>query len=225
MLSYEAVLNDPDVQRTFGFYNISYKPNDKVDHGLDHAKRVAHYCQGLGQMLGLNKEQIEILRVAAILHDIGVSSSGKDEHNIRSAEWVSGWLSEKKRLDPTYKKELINLVRNHHKGNASLVMCVLVFAEKLDICHQRVLPAGMHFAGVRQYAHLRNVKCRIHQNTFEVHWTSDGRLNLMELNEHYYIPKVFAATHNIAKQLGLKSKMFIDNAEWIWSAKKLVYNV
>ena len=88
-----------------------------------HTERVTEYCIGIGKMMGLSSEEIEKLRVCALLHDIGkiatpneiLNKPGKLEEN----EWAeirrhpligSDILSEM-----THYQDVIQCIRYHHE--------------------------------------------------------------------------------------------------------------
>src|ERR671932_2056947 len=90
-----------------------------------HSRRVAHYSRIIGRAIGLSSSQIERVRTAALLHDVGkmdevfariLRKPGKltaDEwaimqtHPIKSAELV-GTVS--------HLAELVSAVRHHHEN-------------------------------------------------------------------------------------------------------------
>ena len=59
--------------------------------GLDHAERVLFWCERLGEALGAD---LEVLRLAALLHDVAVPTAGRERHFEEGARMAEELLSE-----------------------------------------------------------------------------------------------------------------------------------
>lgn len=94
---------------------------DRFTHG--HSERVAHYAIKVGQTLRLSEAQLDQLRTAALLHDVGKMKIPRDvlhkvtplteeefalikEHPVTGAEWVG-------KLD--LRGNLAKIIRHHHE--------------------------------------------------------------------------------------------------------------
>ena len=59
--------------------------------GLDHAERVLYWCERLGEAVGAD---LEVLRLAALLHDVAVPTAGRERHFEEGARMARELLSE-----------------------------------------------------------------------------------------------------------------------------------
>jgi len=64
---------------------------DERVSGLDHAERVLFWCERLGEALGAD---LEVLRLAALLHDVAVPTAGRERHFEEGARMAEELLSE-----------------------------------------------------------------------------------------------------------------------------------
>jgi len=88
-----------------------------------HTKRVLHYSYRVGQTLGLSKKELENLKLAAILHDVG--KIGVSDNILLKKEKLSPEEAEQMHLHPRYGaeilshvkqlKDIIPSVRSHHE--------------------------------------------------------------------------------------------------------------
>ncbi len=109
---------------------LSTLPKDKLDRaiefgktydfgwGIEHASKVTQMAillwLGLVERLSLEKESLELLVLAAILHDIG-RKINEERHNsvgavlVRNVEWLDDWTG-----------ELVARLVYHHRGSTNL---------------------------------------------------------------------------------------------------------
>ena len=223
MKTYEKILNDPDLQKIFNFYELSTYKTDKVGHGLKHMLRVVANAEKVSKLFRLNEQQTEAVMIAAVFHDIGVSVSGKADHAERSHDWAADFFKHK-RIKHPLMNEILEAIRNHSHGSGGMICKFLFFADKIDICKTRPRPFGINTPGIRQYLHLTGVDFGIEDKCLVVKFTSDGKLNLVELNEHYFIPKTFTAIKGLADCYNMGYKILLDGNEWHWSARRILFN-
>ncbi|MCL2353666.1 MAG: HD domain-containing protein [Defluviitaleaceae bacterium] len=181
-------------------------------HDFGHVKRVMNNCEKIAQLLRFNHEDAEAIKIAALLHDIGCLSGGKDGHAERSAEWASVYLQDKGLSQAQIAKIIIAI--SEHSGRAESVYGkILVFADKIDITAERLLPNGLLIAGNRQYGHIKAVDFTIQNQTLKVNFISDGKIDIIEMNEYYFTKKVYQSIADLSLCFGLSYKIMIDGAE------------
>lgn len=76
--------------------------NGYVFHDLRHTIRVVQACQAIAETVGVSKNQLEELLIAAWFHDTGYVS-GKDDHEERSAAVAREFLSSEGVPEPRIK--------------------------------------------------------------------------------------------------------------------------
>ncbi len=64
-LKYGKIMRSQTVERVLSHINIRY------DREQIHTERVAEYCEALARALGYEESQVEMIKTAAVLHDIG----------------------------------------------------------------------------------------------------------------------------------------------------------
>ena len=65
---------------------------DEKVSGFDHAKRVYDWCETIGRKEGAD---LEVLRIAALLHDVAVPKVGRPKHFEEGARMAEKFLAEK----------------------------------------------------------------------------------------------------------------------------------
>ncbi len=185
-------------------------------HNLRHAYNVAKMVTVILTYLNFSEKEIEDFQLAAMLHDIG-AYCGKEGHQLRSYEMTKKMLSDK--LFVAHNKDrVLNAILNHSDSfdNDDLGIVALIFADKIDMTKDRVAPAGRIVEGIREFLHLDSVSVDITDSSFNIYFESDGNCNMKELNNYYFIPKMFKAIEAIANRLNLKHNIYFDKNIWVY---------
>ncbi len=176
-----------------------------AEHNLNHALRVMNYCKSIATQLKLKATDIENVCIAALLHDVGASKFGKENHAERSFEIAKNF---------TDNDKILNAIRYHSHGHASDYGYILTLADKLDICQNRVTELGKTIPGVRQFLHITSLSIEINDSNLLIKCISDQKIDWQELNEYYFVKKIFNAIKNFANYFGLKYQVLVDNIAW-----------
>lgn len=85
-----------------------------ADHGPGHALRVKSFASQLGYVVGLGQAERQLLRVAALFHDVG-NVIDRKRHNVVSQETVARLTAEGKLPFSTREAEVIGLLCRWHR--------------------------------------------------------------------------------------------------------------
>jgi len=209
---FDKIAADKRVINEYNKYSELYADVDLATHDLSHAFNVARYCGKISKLLGLPDEQIDEIKVAAILHDVGMNG-GKDGHAQRSYEWAKRYLQDFDLPDES-KHQILDAIKHHSSGNNHAYGRILAFADKVDVNNQRILPAGLLLKDQRQYANIKDVDFEIKDNTLVIKFTSNGKIDFDELNKYYFTHKIFKSIENLAKHFNLEQKIYMDSKIW-----------
>ncbi len=103
-------MDEEDVERRIFDLVKTYLEGESVS-GLDHTLRVQRWCELIGKV---EEADLHVLRVAALLHDVGVPSVGRKRHFEESA-----LMAEKQLEDMSFPKEkidqIVHVIRAHSR--------------------------------------------------------------------------------------------------------------
>lgn len=126
--------------------------SDKSSHGWDHAERVWNLCRHIGSAEGAD---LEVLRPAAYLHDIGrtdeKASGGETCHAVAGARRARALLS-RNGYDPETVERIVHCIASHRfrrngERPGTLEARVLFDADKLDAIGAVGIGRAFLFAG------------------------------------------------------------------------------
>jgi HD superfamily phosphohydrolase YqeK len=123
---------------------------DKIDsrddvyvHGMKHALNVVDNIDKLCKMLNINSEELNYLKIAGYLHDIG-RVDGDENHQVFSKIFVFNYLNSK--IDSVWLDKILLAIEKHHEkenvSNLSLFEHILLFADKMDFSYKRLKVKG-----------------------------------------------------------------------------------
>jgi HD superfamily phosphohydrolase YqeK len=212
----DIILNDNYIIETFDKISSleNSEPNEYgvAHHGLIHSINVSKTIEYIMNKLNYSYDYIIAGRVSAIMHDLGCIN-GKSDHASRSHEIAKKYL---KKLDIKYKKEILNAILNHSNcTNASGDLDIILFlADKLDIAKDRVGPGGYDFIGMRQLQYIEKIIIYIENQVLTVEFLTSSALNFEELNNFYFIDKVFDSIKKFSNKFSLSYKIIINKKVW-----------
>ena len=136
---FTQMLNDAEIIETYS--RIAKK--EAVDggyatHDLSHVTRVINNCEKIAQLLGMSGDDNVVIKIAALLHDIGCVSGSKGGHSERSAQWTEKYLSNKGLHQDTISK-IVTAISEHSSNAKSVHGKILLFSDKIDINEKRIL--------------------------------------------------------------------------------------
>ena len=203
MQKLQSLLNDSKIQN---YYQLADESKFyHAEHNLSHALRVMELCQIIATQLNLADHDVENVCIAGLLHDIGASNFGKKNHAERSFEFAHQY---------TQNVDILNAIRYHSHGHPSTYGYILTLADKLDICRNRVTELGATITGVRQFLHFTALTLEIKNNCLTIQITSDQQTDWEELNDYYFVTKIFTAIKNFADYFKLTYQVLVDNQPW-----------
>ena len=166
------------------------------------------------KQLGYDKAYINEAKIAALLHDIGCVQ-GKDNHQERSAIMTKKYLKENN-ICLKYEDEVISAIKNHSAGfdEENIMTLCLIFCDKLDIKKSRVAKEGYNVIGMRQLQYIDDINIAIDDEYVEVNFLAKDKMDIKELNNFYFIDKVFKAINSFSNKINRKAIIKLNNKFW-----------
>ena len=215
MSKFEQIVNDEKIIQQYNKIS-EFEDLDKgwAHHNLEHVKNVSKLVEVLLKKLNYDEDFIEEAKIAAILHDVG-ALEGKNNHALRSYEFAKKYFDENNIL--LKNRELVlDAIKSHSDGfNSDNIMTLtLIISDKLDIKHTRVAKEGYNVKGMRQLQYIKDILVDIDNKNLEIKFVCDDKININELEEFYFMIKVFRAIKTFSEKMNLTPKVFLNNCKW-----------
>ena len=110
-------------------------------HGRYHTTFVVDTVEYILKSMSYNARIIELGKIAALLHDIGVIA-GRWNHARKSAALATVFLDDLEHITSNEKDTIIHAIKDHSDGSniSSVVGAALLIADKVDISKRRIFP-------------------------------------------------------------------------------------
>ena len=135
-MKYIDLISDTSINELFE--KIDYR-DDVYNHGMKHALNVVDNIEKLGKLLNINSEELNYLKIAGYLHDIG-RADNDENHQVFSKNFVFNYLNSK--IDSVWLDKILLAIEKHHEkenvSNLSLFEHILLFADKMDFSYKRL---------------------------------------------------------------------------------------
>lgn len=183
-------------------------------HNYEHVKNVSQTAEKILADLHFDEDTIYACKIACLLHDVG-ALQGKEGHSQRSFEYAKKLFEEKNWI---FEMEdvVLDAIQNHSSGFESdnIVLLSILLADKLDIQKTRISEEGKKIRGNRQYQHIEDIIADIQDGTLTIHFITDGKMEMEEVNDYYFTAKVFKAIKAFSERLHLKHLILMDDKPW-----------
>lgn len=139
---YEKYRKNADINKILDAINEVHKDILPSCHGQIHAQFVIDAAEQILRGAGCNERVVELGKIAALLHDVGVIA-GRWRHAQKSAALaavfldVPGFSAEERRM-------IVQAIEDHSGGKniQSEIGAALLIADKIDISRQRIFDTG-----------------------------------------------------------------------------------
>ena len=215
MEKFNKIIKDPIIQRTYSeIENFEDETGGIAYHNFNHVMNVALSVESLLTDLACDKIFIEEAMIAAILHDLG-SLDGKEGHTVRSFNFAKHYLKENG-IKLVYENLVLDAIITHSNGFESdnLMALALIISDKLDIKSTRISKAGLNVHGLRQLKHMNDITLEIKEGILEVNFLSDEAMNQAELEQFYFMDKVFKSIRAFADKVNLVPIVNLNEKPW-----------
>ena len=215
MNKFEKIEND---KRIIEIYNkiSEFEDLDKgwAHHNLDHVKNVAKLVESLLKKLGYDENFIEEAKIAAILHDTG-AIEGKKNHAMRSYNFAKQYF-ENNNIILENKDLVLEAIKIHSDGfdSDNIIALTLILSDKLDIKYTRVAKEGYNVKGMRELQYIKDILVEINNKNLKIQFICDEKINKSELEDFYFIKKVFKAIIAFSSKMKLNTQVLFNDDEW-----------
>lgn len=183
-------------------------------HNFAHIENVTKTTSEILTKLDFDEELIYKAKIACLLHDVG-AINGKENHAYRSYVFAKEYF-EKNNIDFKDIDLVLEAIKIHSDGfdTNNIIALALIFADKLDMKNSRISKEGRNIIGNREFCHIEDINVDIENKLLKINIVTDGNINLKEINEYYFTPKIFKAIETFANKMDLKHLVLMDNEEW-----------
>ena len=169
------------------------------NHGLRHALNVVENIEKLGRLLEIDSEELNYLKIAGYLHDIGRYESN-DNHQLFSRDFVLKHVRSK--IDSNWLDRISLAIEKHHEkenvGDLSLFEHIVLFADKMDFSYKRLKYDVECFEN-----NILSIDFEIRDNKFLVICKCKRYFSNKELEECVNYQKVLKRVKEFANKLNL----------------------
>lgn len=138
-VTYEDVRNSEEIRTYIKQADESLKAIGYTEHSFAHCTKVAKVAGDLLEKLGYDAHEVELARIAGIMHDIGNVVNRID--HAQSGAMMAFRILDKMGMPPEDVATVITAIGNHDEQTAAAVNAVaaaLIIADKTDVRRSRV---------------------------------------------------------------------------------------
>lgn len=139
MITYEEIRNNSDIKAYISGADESLKALGFTEHSFPHVTKVSETAEYIMRSLGYDAHQIELVRIAAHLHDIG-NLVNRIEHS-QSGAVMAFRILDKLGMESGDIATIVSAIGNHDEGTGvpvNAVSAALIIADKTDVRKTRV---------------------------------------------------------------------------------------
>jgi len=138
-ISYEEILKNEEINTYIEMGNDVLGALGYTDHSKAHAVKVAQDASKILSDLGYSKKNIELAKIAGLMHDIGNSVNRRD--HAHSGAIMAFQILKELQMDPKDIAVIVSAIGNHDEstGNAvTPISAAIILADKSDVRRNRV---------------------------------------------------------------------------------------
>ena len=139
MVTYEDVKNNPDIRAYISKADESLIALGYTEHSFAHVTKVATTAAKSLHTLGYSEHEIELVKIAGYLHDIGNIVNRID--HAQSGAVMAFRLLDRMNMPPEDIATVVTAIGNHDESTAfpvNSVAAALIIADKTDVRRSRV---------------------------------------------------------------------------------------
>ncbi|MCR4673999.1 MAG: HD domain-containing protein [Lachnospiraceae bacterium] len=138
-MSYKEIREDKEIAELIKKGDEILGALGYTDHSQEHCLLVAEHASDILKQLGYKKKEIELVKIAAYMHDIG-NAINRNQHAEYGALLANDIL---KNYDISIKDRItiVSAIANHDEstgGASDLISAALIIADKTDVRRNRV---------------------------------------------------------------------------------------
>ncbi|MBO5287114.1 MAG: HD domain-containing protein [Clostridia bacterium] len=145
MITYEEVKSNPAIRAYIKKADESLLALGFTEHSFAHVSLVAERAEYILKELGYPQREIELVKIASFLHDIG-NIVNRREHS-QSGAVMAFRILDNMNMDPEEIATIVTAIGNHDEGEGEAVNPVaaaLIIADKSDVRRTRVRNISPH---------------------------------------------------------------------------------
>lgn len=139
MISYNTIKNDPDIRAYVKAADASLASLGFTEHSFAHVTKVAELAGEILEALGYSEREIELVKIAGFMHDIG-NMVNRVDHS-QSGAIIAFRILDKLGMPSDEIATVVSAIGNHDEGTAvpvNAVAAALILADKSDVRRSRV---------------------------------------------------------------------------------------
>ena len=139
MITYNEIKKNESINTYIQKADESLRALGYTEHSFAHVTKVAQSAGYILEILGYSEHQVELVKIAAYLHDIG-NLVNRFEHS-QSGAVMAFRILDNLNMDPADIATIVAAIGNHDEGTGVAVNAVaaaLIIADKSDVRYTRV---------------------------------------------------------------------------------------
>ena len=214
MVTYEMIKNSPAVKTYIEAADKSVGALGYTEHSFAHVGMVAANARYILEKLGYSQRTVELVQIAAYLHDIG--NLGNRADHSQSGAVMAFRILDKLGMDAAEIAEIVTAIGNHDEGTGQPVNAVaaaLILADKSDVRRSRVRNEDFATFDIHDRVNYSVIKSSLKINEdktlVELNLTVDTAYgSVMDYFEIFILRMVLC--RKAAEKLGLQFKLTIN---------------
>ena len=139
MITYEQIKNNENIRTYITKADQALAAMGYTDHSFGHVVKVAEEAGYILETLGYSDRQVELVKIAGLLHDIG-NLVNRVEHS-QSGAVMAFRILDKLGMEAEEIADVVTAIGNHDEGTGvpvNAVAAAMILADKADVRRSRV---------------------------------------------------------------------------------------
>ncbi len=165
MLTYEDIKNNPAIKEYIRRADESLTALGYTEHSFAHVGNVAANSEYILSTLGFCERDVELVKIAAYMHDIG-NLINREDHS-QSGALMSFRILDKMGMPPKDIATVITAIGNHDEGTGvpvNPIAAALILADKSDVRRSRVRNGDVSTFDIHDRVNYSAVSSGLHIN-------------------------------------------------------------